>query len=500
MRFYDYTNELLNIGGTGVEFVREELKEIIKNYELIFDVLQGEHYIKEKKIKYLPRPNAQDVSDENVYRYTIYLHRAVFYNVTKRTLDGMVGEVFSVDPLLEIPAELEKTVLDVTGSGINLQQLAKKALANVMAYGRSGIFTDYPRTDSAVSQQQLNDGIIRPTMSIYNPWQIINWSTIVRGAKTLLNLVVLSDMQAEVINDFETKYIRIYRVLQLINDVYTISIYSKSEDQTSWNITTFVPTDASGNIIDEIPFTFIGSEDNSATISNPPIYDIASLNIAHFRDSADYQESCYLVGQPTPVIIGLTEDWVKNVLKGRVPLGSRAAIALPIGADAKLLQAAPNTMPFEAMQHKERQMSALGAKLVEQREVQRTATEAGQENAAQSSILSTAAKNVSQALKWSLEWCAVFVGIGDLDGEGAGINFELNTDFTITDINADDRTQVIGYWQSNAITFSEMRECLHKSGIATEDDEKAKAEIEGEMAKAMQATVDQTKEINSASE
>ena len=59
------------------------------------------------------------------------------------------------------------------------------------------------------------------------------------------------------------------------------------------------------------------------------MYDLAVLNIAHYRNSADYEESCFVTGQPTVWASGLTEAWVEDVLKGELRLGSFGGIPLP---------------------------------------------------------------------------------------------------------------------------------------------------------------------------
>ena len=134
----------------------------------------------------------------------------------------------------------------------------------------------------------------------------------------------------------------------------------------------------------------------------------------------------------------------------------------------------------EAMEAKERQMVALGAKLVEQKQVQRTAFEAKVEATSEGSTLSSTAKNVQAAYVWALQWCARFVGVAE-----TGIQFELNTDFDIARMTPEERAQAIKEWQRGAITFEEMRAVLRKSGTATEDDAKAKEAIAQETAAAM---------------
>ena len=120
-------------------------------------------------------------------------------------------------------------------------------------------------------------------------------------------------------------------------------------------------------------------------------------------------------------------------------------------------------------------MVALGAKLVEQKEVQRTATEASIENNSETSVLADVAKNVSTAIKFGLEMCARFSG-----DEGAEIVYELNTDFSLARMTASERAQLISEWHAGAISFREMRAGMRKSGVATLDDEEAKDEIDAD--------------------
>lgn len=471
-----------------VAFVRKDLKALLPLYKAIRDAIDGEVKIKAGKTKYLPQPNAEDESEENVARYDAYIERAVFYNVTARTLKGLVGQIFIKDPVIENPSLLNIVVEDANGGGVSITQSSKKAVGYVLSHGRAGLFVDYPATEGPATRAQLEAGDIRPTLNLYAPWRVLNWRTTKRGAREILSLVVLSETYVQSDDGFEMKEAEQFRVLRLgksqdnvqkgideSEDVYTVEVWRKEGGKFGIS-ESYQPRDSSGALLKEIPFTFIGSENNDVDIDNPPLYDLASLNIAHYRNSADYEESCFIVGQPTPYFAGLTEEWVKNVMGGTVTLGSRGAVPLPEGGSAGLLQAESNTMPKEAMEHKERQMVALGAKLVEQQTVQRTATEADLEATSENSTLSSSAKNVSAAYKWGLELCAVFVGAPE-----TGIVFELNTEFDISNMTPQERAQLISEWQAGAISFTEMRENLRKVGVAKLDDDKAKTEIEAEL-------------------
>lgn len=461
----------------GVSYKRKELREALRLYTPIADCLAGEQRVKSKGTAYLPMPNDGSDDKTKAVRYASYKQRAVFYNVTKRTIDGFVGQIFSRDPAVRVPSQLDIVGTDADGAGVNLIQLSTAAARTVIGFGRAGVLTDYPPTEGPLTKAQVESGEIRPVMTLYTPEVIINWRTKVRGAREILSLVVLEETYDASTTPFENIERKQWRVLSLKDDKYTVEIYREEFAAAGRPQQSFTPTDSSGNPFNEIPFVFIGAENNDSLIDAPPMYDIASLNLAHYRNSADYEESVFITGQPTPVFTGLTQDWVTNVLKDKIYLGARAAVSLPTGADAKLLQADPNSLPKEAMEHKEKQMVALGAKVVEKRAVVRTASEANIDSTNESSVLATIAKNVSAAFTQSLKWAARFSGADDKE-----ITFALNTDFDIAAMSPEARRQLLEEWHAGAISWKEYRTNLHKSGIASQKDEDARKDIDKEMA------------------
>lgn len=460
-----------------VSYTRSEVQAQLNRWFLVRDCLSGAEAVKARGALYLPVPNRNDTSEENRVRYEDYLRRAVFYNVTRRTLDGLVGQVFSRDPVAELPTSLDVLKADADGAGVSLDQQAKKALSYVMAYGRTGLLVDYPDRPESTSKADMNAGFIRPTIVQFDPWDIINWRTAQVGGRVLLDLLVLQEMYLLTDDGFESKYEAQWRVLRLVNGVYVIEIW-RTEKGEPILYDVKVPKVANGDYLHEIPFFFIGSLNNNPEPDHSPLYDLAEINIAHYRNSADYEDSCFMIGQPTPWAAGLNKNWVTEVLKGRVELGSRAFIPLPPNATMGLLQPTPNTMVKEAMDHKERLMVAIGAKLVEQKSVQRTYGEAQLEEASESSILAASAKNVSQAYNAAIRVCGQFTGDDIADDFQS---YTLNTDFPASRLTAEELQKLVLIWQSGAIVDSEMRAMMRKAGYATLDDEQYKDEREAEI-------------------
>lgn len=468
-----------------VQYTRQEVTDASEKWDLIYDCLAGQDAIKAHDLaltegsdddgRYLPKPNPDDLTARNVLRYKQYIARAVWYSVTARTHSGLVGQVFQRDPVLELPALLESLRTDCDGAGVGIIAQAKRALGHVLAYGRAGLLADYPETDKTTSRAEQESGMIRPTVVLYDPWSIINWRTTVIGAKRVLSLVVLYESRSTVKDEFEDNVEDQWRVLSLDGEGnYRVGLWRAGEGASASEVAereAFTPLDSTGKPLREIPFQFLGAVDNDADVDDPPIYDLATLNLAHYRNSADHEETCYIVGQPTPVITGLTQAWKDKNFKNGIAFGSRGGIALPEGGAAFLLQAAPNTMPREAMEAKERQMVALGAKLVEQRQVQRTATEAKQEYATEISVIGSCAQNVSQGYERALAWAGAFVGTNEKSTLKLSSGFDLNT------MTPEELTALVTAWQSDAISTTELRDKLKAGGVATQDDETYAEEV-----------------------
>jgi hypothetical protein len=465
-----------------VDHVRQELIDILPRYEMIEDCLEGEYAVKEKKTTYLPKPNPTDTSAANQSRYEDYIKRAIFYNVTARTSDALVGQIFLRPPEIELPELLGPIEENANGEGLDIIQLTKEACNYVLPYGRGGMLTDYPTTEGMVSRGDIMEGRVRPTIRFYKPQDIINWETRVIGNETVLTMVVLKEVfERRDEGSFKVSKYEQFRALELLDDgCVRVSIFVYDADHRGMDRErVYTICDVEGNEFGRIPFTFIGSENNDPYIDRPPLYTMSVLNIAHYRNSADYEESLYFIGQPTLFIAGVTEDWVKDVWKGTLRLGARGVIPGPPDSSASLIQATPNSLAKEGMDQKEEQMISVGAKLVERKSgVERKEKEIEIEAAGDTSILTSIAQNVEEAVVESLKFAARFVGADE-----SQIKFNVNKNFDLTSLTAEELRQIneIADSDNPVLSFEERRAIVKRSGYAFQPLEEAKAAIAQDM-------------------
>lgn len=462
-----------------VGFIREDLTRLFPFYDMVDDTIT-ENGVKSKGEKYLPKPDPSDDSEENKKFYKNYLERAVFYYVTKRTLSGLSGELFVNEPKIEFP-DILKPVVENVGDGNSIQQLAKMLAEKIIAFGRSGLLIDHPIVDESqpISKADIDSGKIRPSISYYGPKNIINWRSEFRNGKTFLTKVILKEDIVEDVDGYEFKNSHQLRELKITEGVYSQQLWrpkNLTEGETPTKETEYekyqgekIPKYANGETIDHIPFSFCGSKNNDPSIDDIPLYDLASLNISHYRNSADYEESIFIVGQPTPYFTGIDDEWYEKILNGRIYFGSRSSIPLPMNATAGILQPEANSMAFEAMQHKENQMVAIGAKIIQKQEVQRTATEIRSTDVAQNSILESVAQNIAECITFAMTECYRFVSINEINEDE--LSFSLSNNLSVSVLTTVEREKLVSEWQNGAISYSELRSKYKDAGIAFESDE-----------------------------
>lgn len=455
----------------GVRHVKADLSSILPTYERVDDCISGQDAIKAKRNTYLPIPDPTNKSPENKANYEQYLERALFLGMLQRTFIGLEGMIFMREPEIKLPGYLKYIGNNADGQGNSLLQVSRKLVQYVAPLGRAGVLVDYPRKDGETKVSDIVDGKVGPRILPYHPKNVINW----RVHNNKLVLVVLKESVITSEDEFAPTYSDAYRVLRLEDGTYTQQVYIVDGDNEipEEKIT---PKKGNGQPFNYIPFTFIGSVNNDPSVDPVPLEALANLSIAHYRNSADYEQSIFIIGQPTLWAGGLDQNWVDTVLKDEIRLGCRGFLPLPTNGEAGLIQAEPNTLAKEGMDAKEKQMIALGAKLLDSSNgsVEQTRKEVEIKHTAEHSQLTQIAINLGLGITKALQWCAEFTKDSTKD-----VLFKLSTDYTATKLSSDDQRALREDYISGMITFAEMRERLLEARIATErNHEKAKREIE----------------------
>lgn len=443
-----------------------------KTWQLVRDVVKSDA---KKYIKDI------DITDPD--RCKKYRDDAQFTNFTSRTKAGLVGAVFRREPIISLPDEIQYLLTDATGHRMPLKKLAQECVGELLMAGRYGLLVDYPASDQNLSQAEIEQMNLKARIYTYCAESIINWQEKIINGCPVLSLVVLKEEYAELGEDgFEWIKKTQYRVLRLVDGVYIQQLYDGERLEL---VSQYTPTDANGNVWEYIPFVFIGSEDNDSDIDPVPLYDLAALNIGHLRNSADYEESIHIVGQPTLVITSeLSMEQFAAANPNGVLIGSRKGINLGIGGSAQFLQANPNQLADTAMMRKEEQAVMVGARLIVKQLDRETATAAKMRHSGETSILETISNNVEQALEIACAYVAKFMSGAEYEDDESetgieGIDIELNNQFFDKDLDPNFILAQIQLLTNRIIAPSDVRQQLRAYGVINHErtDEEIDEEI-----------------------
>lgn len=456
----------------------------LSKWTLVRDCVAGSKAVKSKTTAYLPDP--EDKESLNAYqgdqyanirsrelrrmtkRYSDYIYRAQFVNVTARTRNAMVGMAFRNPPEVELPNGLEYLEDNATGEGRSLEHLAKDTVGDLLEVGRIGLLVDYPEAEEGLTASQVAMMNLQANIKTYPAESIINWKTSVIGGEEVLSLVVLQEAYSvaedEYGHDSETQY----RVLKLEEGRYTVEIWREDD-----LFAIAQPRQGNGQYLDRIPFVMAGTYNNNPDVDDAPLYDIAELNIGHFRNSADYEEGVYIHGQPmTHLDTGeMSATQFMDTNPNGVESGSRRGVVTQGGGTLTLVQAQANSAAFEAMTHKEQQMVAIGARLIEPNGQAETAEAARIKHAGDNSVLTNVVQNASEAIRMAIEWCGWFMNV---TGE---VVFNINEDFYDKETSPQLIMAKIQLLDRGIIAKSDIRRGLRQSGQLERTDDEIDEEV-----------------------
>jgi len=421
-----------------------------------------------------PHPTGPDSK-----RNAQYKEDAILTNFTARTKQGLVGAAFRREPEADLPSELEYMKVDATGNNLTLNQLAQAIVGDVLETGRGGLLVDFPITDLVQpTKDEIEEIGAKARIYQYDASCISNWHAIMIGSKTVMDLIVLRESKASIADDGFTWVEEIqFRVLRLEHfegfegPVYTQQLF----DEMTKPITNLMVPLRDGEPWPVIPFVFVGAENNDEVVDNAPLYDLSRLNIGHLKNSADYEESIHITGQPT---LFFTTDHDTASLAAALPdgirIGSRTGHNLGQNGSWGLLQPEPNQLADVAMQRKEQQAVMTGARLITPATTNTTAEEARMRHSSEVSVLTTVVKNVSKALGKALGFVGEFMAV-----DTTALVYNINTQFFDVKADPNEIMAELQLLASGVIAQSDMRKYARENGLVdpTRTDEEIDAEI-----------------------
>lgn len=421
------------------------------------DAVEGQDAVHEAGELYLPR--LKDQTDQD---YKAYVQRASYFNATGRTLEGLVGMVFRKAPEIIAPAAMQAIVDDIDLAGCTLSGLAIEIVEEVLEAGRVGVLVEYPQViEQPLNQAQAAAQNLRPYATVYEHESIINWK-VARVNNTMQPVLVVLTEEVETGGDgFEDKCEKQIRALQLTEQGYQQQLYRKNSKGEWVEFEAPIIPLMNGKPLPFIPFYPFAAGENELNCEEPPILDLADLNLAHYRVSADYEHGCHFTGLPMLFIAGVTLG--ENE---KVSVGSQTALVTDNPqADGKFIEFSGQGLGAleKNLDRKEKQMAAIGARMLES---QKSGVESQgameMRSNGESSVLASLANTISRGMSAMLAFMAQWEGVA---GE---CSIKLNTDYLPSGMTPQELTALMAAWQSGAISKQTLFENLKRGEIVAE--------------------------------
>jgi hypothetical protein len=451
-----------------VTTVHPEYSWYLPMWQLTRDAVKGGRAISLRDKDYLPAPFRE--SDKE--RYAQYKARAYFMGVTGRTEKTMIGMVYRKPSVWALPPALEALLENIDGAGNSLEQVCKDATKGLLETRRHLLLVDYPQAAEGLDAETERALDLRPLMLPYVTESLINWKIEQVNGKRKLTLAVLAEsVECDENDEFDHDVKVEYLVLRLRDGIYTQQRYS---DGGTPKTDEFAPRMAGGLPFDHIPLHGVRE------LETPPLFAIAEVNIAHYRNVADLEDAAYAVGQPMlHVNMGETSADVWNTQNpDGVMFGSRKGIVTQKGS-IELVQAAENNLIKEIKTAKEQEMVMLGAQLIQRGGQAETAEAARIGASAEASALDTLVNDLSEDVEAALEDMGRFMGVNP-----ETIEFKLNTSFFDQNLDAQTLTAIIQARDSGTIAQRDVLHMVRSGKIQIEEgrtDEQIAQDVAGSL-------------------
>lgn len=394
---------------------------------IVRDLWGGTERLRDCGPLYLPKAEAEE-SDH----YHIRLAGAVFFNAFRRTVSGLTGFVFAKDPVLgeDVPPQIAEHWENIDSAGTHGDVFLREQFQDALQTGHNAILVEFPSTGGEQKADTEIRGEIRPYWVPIKKDNIVSWRTTTVLGKPLLSQLVLKECTMEAKGSFGDEEVTRYRVL-----------YRTPEGIVGWRLLRVVDgANGSKGVLeegfgtyptqDEIPVAEVTTSGKRGLFdSDPPLMDLAYLNIAHYQERSDYAYSKHMTCVPLLGMYGFPDkDDEGKPLKIRV--GPNAAVRTS-NHEARVEYTTHDGQSLgevrQSLEELKSEMGTLGlSMLAPQKRSAETAEAKRLDKQTTDSDLAVAARGLQDAVERALYFHARYLKLED------GGSIEINRNFEAT--------------------------------------------------------------------
>lgn len=473
---HDKNKEVSPVGIPSIAY-----EEMYVLWELIHDLLGGTYAMREARTKWLPQEPA-----ETSVAYDARLNRSILFNGYRDTLNKLKDRPFTREiGITDIPDELSYLEKDVDGNGKSLETFCKEVLENIIKYGLCHILVNHTRVEDieegkVLTKEQEKRLGVRVYLVNVSPANLIGWQTRQEENKTKITQIRIKSTEIEPDGDYgdaRTTYIKVYN-----EDSWEIH---KQDDD---NEDKYELIEEGISTLGFIPLVSIYASAKGIMVAEPPLMDLAWLNLVHWQSYSDQRNILRFSRFGLIFGKGMPEKMIKD---GALEIGpSKAYLIAAKDADMKYVESEGRAIEAgrKDIEDIEQKMRVLGNQPL-MRDLPNTATAEKIDEGRTVSQLQSWVRSLENGIKEALKLACQWRKITPKDTMGV----DIYRDFEALVLGGEDKELLLKIREAGEITNVRfLKEMKRRSVFSQDMDPETEAEeIMNESGKDLENFIDE---------
>lgn len=437
---------------------------MLPKWQLIDDLMGGTLRMREAGRTWLPMEDR-----ETAHNYDNRLQRSYLYGAFKDTIQKLSAKPFSkpVATSGDLPEQMQDMIDNIDYRKRDLTQFARLIFEDGLKYGLGHVLVDFPMTGGNLSLGAERAYGIRPYLCRIAPRDLIAWKTERQadGSEKLIQIRFIERRTEYVEGEGQfgeevNEYIRVIEPKRW-------ELWKKQADSEE-----YFKVDEGVHSFDGVPLaTFYTAQDDYMT-ANPPLEDLAWLNLAHWQSLSDQRNILRFARIGILFASGLDEEEIEQ----GVTVGASQLIS-STNPEAKLQYVEHSGRAIGAgeddLKRLEDRMEVLGLQPLVQTTGNNTATGRAMDEARTHSNIQSWIRGLENTLQTAFEHASEWIG-GTLPDDFA---IDIFNDFGVSLSATDDVKALITMKQAGLIQHQTFLDEIKRRGIIA-DQIDAQDEIE----------------------
>lgn len=390
---------------------------LMKKWFLPRTLMKGTTGMREAGLKFLPKE-----AGETPAEYDARLNRSYLFNAFRKTVKDMTGKVFQREVTLEddVPSQIKEWAENIDLTGRHLNVFARDVFFDGMQTGINFLLAEMPPALPPGSTKADEKAVgARPYLVHIKAEDLIGFKCDTVAGIVTLTQVRIRETETVAVGDFLEKQVDQIRVLasgtwQKWRRAVRVD---GTVDAEKWEI-----FEEGTTSLDYIPLVPVYIHRTGIMKGEPPLEDLAELNIAHWQSQSDQNNILHFARVPLYFFAGGSDDAVVSIGAGRMIRSQDADAKFSVVEHTGAAIGAGS----DSIKELESQMQTQGLQLLTTGPANQTATGEIRDEAKENSPLAMMAMALGDALEAAFGFMADFASLGKSGG-----SVDVNTDFGV---------------------------------------------------------------------